>query len=243
MTSDFEIAGGTVTGRDHVTTGRNNQDAFCWSVTPEATVAVVSDGCGSGRHSEVGAQLGARLLTEALRTRVRGFDDPGPDKALAQVRLDVLAQLRVLANAMGGHFTQVVADYFLFTALGFVVTKRRAVVFGLGDGLLAINGAVQRLTAPNNEPPYLGYGLVPSTLRDDVLSFVVHAVLPAGEAQALAVGTDGAGDIADVAEFWTSDRYFANPYNVGRRLNQLNRKPGVLPDDSTLVVLRRRTGR
>ena len=237
-----EIAGGTVTGREHVAIGRNNQDAFCWSATPDATVAVVADGCGSGRYSEVGAQLGARLLAEALRARASRFDDEAAPDVLERVRQDVLAQLRVLGNAMGGSLSQVVSDYLLFTTLAFVVAPRLTTVFGIGDGVVCVNGRTTTLTAENNEPAYLGYGLAPSRLGDGVLPFVVHAQLPTAEVSALLVGTDGAAEVPSLSEFWESDRYYANPYNVGRRLVQIGRHatPGRLPDDTTLVVLRRR---
>lgn len=244
MTSELQIAGGTITGREHVAIGRNNQDAFCWSATETATVGVVADGCGSGTHSEVGAQIGARLLTEALRVNAAAFDDGDAPHVLERIRQDVLLQIRQLAEAMGGSFRQVVSDYFLFTALGFVVGPQRAVVFGIGDGLVSVDGATQRLTAPDNAPPYLGYGLVPTSLAGDVATFVIHASRPTADVASLLVATDGAFEIPDIAELWTADRYYANPYNVSRRLVQLNRpKPGILTDDTTLVVVRRAGGR
>jgi protein phosphatase 2C-like protein len=243
MQGAFEIAGGSVTGREHVAAGRNNQDAFCWSAAAEATVAVVADGCGSGRYSEVGAQVGARLLTAALREQAVRFETEKAEDVLERIRLDVLAQLRVLANAMGGSLSQVVGDYFLFTTLGFVIGPQTATVFGIGDGVVCVNGRIRKLVAARNEPAYLGYGLTSSTFTDDDLRFVVYERLPADEARTLLVGTDGAFELAEsgeaaVAEFWTSDRFFSNPYIVGRRLSQWKRVI-ALPDDTTLVVARR----
>jgi hypothetical protein len=244
VTAPFEIAGGTVVGRDHVLSGRNNQDAFCWSSDGGTAVAVVADGCGSGRYSEVGAQVGARLLAEALRARAACFDDEPAAVVLARVRLDVLARLRTLAAAMGGRLSAVVSDYFLFTTLGFVATPAATVVFGIGDGVVAVNGAVRRLTAPDNTPAYLGYALTASDFDEDALGFVVYERRPADETETLLAGTDGAGDLPDLADFWAQDRYFANPFVVGRRLRQLGTPRGVpkmagLPDDTTLIVARR----
>src|SRR5205807_1514147 len=124
---------------------------------------------------------------------------------LERVRLDVLAQLRVLARAMGGRFSQTVADYFLFTALGFVIGPRRTILFGIGDGLVGLNGDVKTIVAPDNAPPYLGYGLVPSSLADETLPFVVHASLPTADVQSLFVGTDGVGEVPSVVELWRED--------------------------------------
>ena len=256
MTARFELAGGSVIGRDHVRLGRNNQDAFCWSATPHATVAVVADGCGSGRYSEVGAQLGARLLVQAIRTRAAAFDELPAEEVLERARQDVLMQLGVLVDGMGGSTSQVVSDYWLFTSLGFALTPRSFVVFGVGDGVVAVNGRTCVFTAPNNEPAYLGYGLARSSFDAAALRFTVHARGGCEDLESLLVGTDGAGELAAaspgaMAELWEQDRYFANPYNVGRRLTQLSRTatrpiegvaPIVLPDDTTLVVLRRARG-
>jgi hypothetical protein len=236
--TEIQIAGGTVIGREHVTIGRNNQDAFCWASTPEATVGVVADGCGSGVHSEVGAQIGARLLTEALRVSAAGLDCEAPKSALERLRLDLLVQVRQVAEAMGGSFNQVVGEYFLFTLLGFVIGPRWTTIFGIGDGVFVLNGQRRVLVAADNAPPYAGYGLLGPDGGGP--RFEVHAALATQDLRSLLVGTDGAGEIPDLAELWTDDRYYANPYNVGRRLVQWNRthRPGLLPDDTTLVVAR-----
>ena len=61
-TLPFQLAFATVAGRMHHLSGRNNQDAYAWTQGPGGLIAVVCDGCGSGPHSEVGAQVGARLV-------------------------------------------------------------------------------------------------------------------------------------------------------------------------------------
>jgi hypothetical protein len=266
--SSLEIAAGSVTGRAHARAGRCNQDAFAWASAEDVTVAVVCDGCSSGVHSEVGAQLGARLVVGALlRHLARGAEPPcGFEALLELVRLDVLAQLRLLAGAMGGSFSRTIADYFLFTVLGAAVGRERAWVFGLGDGLAVINGERLELGPyPGNQPPYLAYAL----LDGDAHGLGVQTLreVASGERVALLLGTDGALDLEAAAQrrvpgreelvgplssFWTSERYFRNPDAVRRRLAVLNRdvaravasgerewEAGLLPDDTTLVILRR----
>jgi hypothetical protein len=134
----FEIAGGTVTGQAHVAAGRNNQDAFSWEMTGEGLVAVVCDGCGSAPHSEVGAKLGAQLITRAAARRLALESDPA--KLLEQVRREVLGRLRLLAiggsgdrpSSSGGEpFARAVLDYLLFTVVGALVTPRWATGFSL----------------------------------------------------------------------------------------------------------------
>ena len=265
----FEIAGGSVTGHAHVAAGRNNQDAFCWASGADGLVAVVCDGCGSGPRSEVGAQIGARLLVRAA-ARLIGSSLEAAD-LLGQVRQDVLATLRLLAREMSvdafvsssptsaASFSRTVADHFLFTIVGVLIAAGVATTFSLGDGLVVINGERTQLGPfPNNEPPYLGYALLPGAPdrgASDHPSFQVHRSMAASEVQSLVLGTDGAFELEAIAgrpiqgrdevvgplsQFWSDNRFFKNPDMVRRRLTVLNRGPrgGLLSDDTTLVVVR-----
>ncbi|MBI5477966.1 MAG: protein phosphatase 2C domain-containing protein [Deltaproteobacteria bacterium] len=238
----FQVAGGSVTGRAHAVLGRGNQDAFAWVDGDDALVAVVCDGCSSGRHSEVGAHLGARLVAAAVARGGGAGVDFGRHDFWAEVRGAVLGEVSRLARAMGGDLRRTVEEFFLFTIVGAALGPERAVLFSVGDGLVVVNGAATRLGPfPDNEPPYLAYGL----LEEDGPRFVVQAVGPVEAVQSLLVGSDGAADLSDrqpLDDFWADDRCFANPDAVRRRLTVLAR-PGAggpgLADDATLVVVRR----
>jgi hypothetical protein len=265
LDSRFEIAGGTVTGRSHVLSERGNQDAYTWLARGGSLVAVVCDGCGSGAHSEVGAQLGARLVVESLSRRLAegaALDAPALWTALQD---DVLGALRGVAVAMGGRLGETVSEHFLFTIVGLALTAERGCVFAAGDGVIAVDGEVTRLGPfPGNEPPYLGYGLL-----DRPAGLGVLRTFAAGEVGSILLGTDGAADLDDVAarplpggegevgslaQFWREDRHFQNRDSIRRRLALINREvarpiwaerriaraPGHLGDDATVVVVRRR---
>jgi hypothetical protein len=237
----FEIAGGSVAGRAHTAAGRNNQDAFCWAVDAGGLIAVVCDGCGSGPHSEVGAQVGARLFVQAAGRLLRA--DLEPADLLEQVGQDVLASLRVLARGMSADassFARTVTDHFLFTIVGALITARGATTFSLGDGLMVVNGERTQLGPfPDNQPPYLGYALLPGAPRQQA-SFEIHRSLAPDEVQSLVLGTDGAVELE--SELWSDERFFKNPDMVRRRLTVLSRgaRAGLLSDDTTLVVIRRK---
>jgi Protein phosphatase 2C len=265
----FDIAAGSVTGRNHVLAGRNNQDAYHWVCLPQAVMAVVCDGCGSGKHSEVGAQIGARLMIEAMSRAMQG-----PAHAFwYRVRQDVLTQLRCLAKQLGGNFPSTVQDYLLFTVVGALVTPRRTCCFSLGDGVMVINGDQLLLGPfPDNAPPYLAYELFdvhngePSVLSQE---FRMQRVLPTTAVQSIVLGTDGLETFLQAAnrpipgkqttvgllqQFWQEECYFTNPDAIRRTLalvnrevvqpnweaQRLDRHAGLLPDDTTLVVIRRR---
>ena len=270
LTDRFEVAGGSVRGRRHALADANNQDAFCWSAGPDVLVAVVADGCGSGSSSETGAGIGARLMAEALSQAARPFADGEPSAVLERASARVVRRLGVLARAMGGSLARTVHDHFLFTLAGAVIGPERGFAFLFGDGVVAVNGDVRTVTFPENRPPYLGYRLLGP--REETLApsqFTLVSAQSTAAIDSVLLGTDGVADLIEsskrplpgsrepvgpLLQFWTEDRYFRNPFGIGRRLRQMNREvvrrdvagvrrePGLLPDDTTLVVLRRRNG-
>ncbi|EAU63246.1 protein phosphatase 2C domain-containing protein [Stigmatella aurantiaca] len=266
MFSPFEAATASVVGREHTRSGRNNQDALFLHTSGTALAAVVADGCGSGAHSEVGAQLGARCVAQAaLAVLGRGLPVGAPG-FLPAVRAEVLGFLSSLTGQLGG---TLLAEHLLFTVVGAVVTPEQTLVFSAGDGVWALNGEVHALGPfPNNAPPYLAYGL----LSPGAVPLECQALVRTEEVSSLLLGTDGAADLPSLAEarvpereeavgpfsqYWTEDRYFQNPDALRRRLALLGRESvradftarrlvrtaGLLADDTTLVVLRRRVGR
>lgn len=237
----YEVAAGSVPGRDHAAAGRNNQDAFAWTIGDAAAVAVVCDGCGAKPSSEIGARIGARLAVRTVARRL-AHADPRSPRFWDEARDDMLAGLSRAAEFVDPE------EGLLFTVVGLAIAPSGGALFALGDGYAVWNGEEIRLgPCPGNEPPYLAYGLFGRTVRFEVLR--------TGPVDRVLLGTDGVGDLADrlggTGEFW-EDRYFRNPDAVRRRLALLNRevvrletgglvrRPGVLPDDTTLVAVRRR---
>jgi hypothetical protein len=185
---------------------------------------------------------------------------------LEAVRARVLKFLTTLTAQLG---ESLVGEHLLFTVVGAVITPARTLVFSAGDGLWALNGQVHPLGPfPNNAPPYLAYGL----LSSGAVALERQALVPTDEVMALMLGTDGAADLAKLSaarmperdepvgplsQYWTDERYFQNPDALRRRLALLSREsvradftahrlvrtPGLLADDTTLIVLRRRMGR
>ena len=262
----FELAAATILGREHARAGRNNQDAFWARASEHGLVAVVADGCGSGAQSELGAQLGARRVVEgALSLLGQGRGVSAPD-FLFQLEADLLCFLKALWGELGEH---ALGEALLFTLVGAVVTDEHVLVFSAGDGLWALNGELHPLGPfPGNAPPYLAYGL----LKPGAVSLKTQALVPTAEVESLLLGTDGVTElgglsaarvperdepVGPLSQFWSEDRYFTNPDALRRRLALLNREavradfgarrlvrvPGLLGDDTTLVVLRRRQAR
>ena len=238
----FEIAGGSVSGRSHVLAAKGNQDAYHWAVEESSLVAVVCDGCGSGDSSEVGAELGARLLVAEVAREIENGGAVDSPAFWEQVRTRVLAGLGSLVEAMGGRRSHVVSELFLFTVIGLAVSADHAVIFAAGDGVFAVGDDVERLGPfPRNEPPYLGYGLLhPDPLGPAAPKILVHRALPTSALDTVLLGTDGAADLLDLADrqvpggegevvgplrrFWEDAHHFTNRDAVRRRLARINRE-------------------
>lgn len=258
----FEVAGGSVIGQFHRDIGKNNQDALQVIWMDETLIAVVCDGCSSGMHSEVGATLGAKLVAESLAQSL--LRDGQPD--WRWVHESVLGEIEALISAMGIEPIQALLDHFLFTIIGVVITPQGATVFTLGDGVFSINGEITIIGPfPDNAPPYLAYELVQPELMGQQMQ--IYPTIPLQKLESVLIGTDGVMDLLEAEErclpgrselvgplsqFWQQDRFFENPEAVHRRLNVINREmvradwesqrlireKGLLPDDTTLIVIR-----
>jgi hypothetical protein len=262
----FEIAAGSVPGRSHVIAGKPNQDAFAFSAGRAGAFAVVCDGCGSSAHSEVGATIGARVLLARILAEVERGARVDDEETWERVRREALQVLAQAARAMGGRVEEVVSDLFLFTVIAVAIAGGRAVIVGIGDGFFAMGGERVRIGPfPGNAPPYLGYGLLGDGPR-----FVIHRALEESAMGAVLIGTDGAADLDElegralpgaaheriqpISHFWTEDRFFQNRDAIRRALALMNRdacrpswaerrmqrEAGLLDDDTTLLVIRRR---
>jgi hypothetical protein len=256
-------AGGLVIGRAHRRLGRSCQDAWAIARTPTVTIAVVCDGCSGGARSEVGAALGARLFAAALTRAVADGACIAEIATWQAARDRLLAQLAALAAAMGDDLGAIVHDHFLFTIVAAAFSADHAAIMAIGDGVVALDEDV-RVLGPfaDNQPPYLGYGLIGATP-----ALTVFEVRPADTVRALLVATDGAGPLVDgglvdatgapvgtLAQFVAGDRWFTNPDALRRRLAVINREDTAfdhgrgalvrrgapLDDDTAIAVLRRR---
>ena len=197
---------GSVRGREHVRLGRNNQDAVAGCRANGRTAVVVADGCSEGAFSEVGSRLVARFVA----SRACELDEP-------EAVVDALvAWLRALS--LGEAFVQ---EQLLTTFLCAVAHGEAVWVFGVGDGVVFVDGTTRVLDpGPDNAPPYVAYRLVGLDAP-----LVVHH---RGPARRVAIATDGASRLDLLPSFGWS-----NPQALQRRLNLAS----GLHDDCTAALL------
>lgn len=263
---ELQIAGGSVRGKDHIIAGKNNQDAFVIRKTPSLTAAIVCDGCGSGAHSEVGAKIAAEALTNLLTAEL--FNDvsfDGFDELLESTRNDLEDYLKdVFFREYDERAFEIVNSYGLFTMLGFFQNKNLSAFFGLGDGYFIINDMMIKVGPfPNNAPPYLGYNLlnrkenfniVEKLYNNELNSFLIatDGLEELVEAEEIPHPTIKDRNVGNISQFWKEDKYFTNPFTLGRQLNLLAggvpriidvngekffaTRNGIFRDDTTMVV-------
>jgi hypothetical protein len=226
----------TVTGARHLRVARNGQDAAAAASGPGWAAAAVCDGCSAGAYSEVGARLGAALVVAALARRLAADvgHAAGRDSMAAQlwadVRAEVIRALTALVDRMGGDRVQTVIDHFLFTIVAVAATRDGASVCAIGDGAYAFDG-VTHVLGPfaENQPPYLGYAL----LGDDPPAHV--EAVPAGT-RIVAIGTDGATELAGGLARFAGPRYLEHADRVRRELAVLARGREVIEWDERRVM-------
>src|SRR6266851_3553756 len=170
---------GIVPGRGHILDARNCQDALSsitFEINSKSYVAgVVADGCGGGKHSEVGAQLAVQFIPREIRRLVKnGLSlEPIPNHLFELV-----------------HF---VNHHFLFTVLGFIVGPEQTLVFAAGDGIVIINDDIH-LRDQHNAPAYIGYHLIDRRYLGEDATPLASAfdlyILPTETLKRLAIGSD-----------------------------------------------------
>lgn len=249
----FEIAGGSVIGTRHVKANRNNQDHFLWVRDDKFIIAIVSDGCSSGQYSEVGSKILSSLFAHTLAGYIRRNTKLSDENLFRHdwlwynLRHDVLARIRIIAQDMDENLIDTICKYFLSTILGAVITPKVTCIFSCGDGVYFINGE-KHVIGPfaGNKPPYLVYGITGSEVTNhdpSLLNIQRHGLWNTDEIQDILIGTDGVTDLVDIADkqypgqekligeisqFWTDDIYFWNPEwmrNVLTMINTEKRKP------------------
>jgi len=220
--------------------------------------------------AKLASKLLTTSIQRQLQTLGNPLDMTTVSTILETSQQELLTAIRRLAQDMGGSFSEAITEYFLFSTIGFLGTQDTVAIFSLGDGVFFVNDEKTEIGPfPNNAPPYLAYSLVSSSLTPNFLKFQIERIMPTSSLQNLLVGTDGTSDLCLIAEnnlpgqdelvgpvsqFWEQNRYFKNPDMIRRRLALINNETtnviwdegvldkhhGLLPDDTTVICMRRK---
>lgn len=122
----FRYAGASTTGKSHLATGSNCEDAWRVRANDHGVVACVCDGAGSASRSAEGAQRLADAVCEALFCELENLDSPAFINALAEA----------IENTRHTLAEQGPLSDFHATLCGVAMGRDQSVVFHLGDGIV-----------------------------------------------------------------------------------------------------------
>lgn len=273
MPENFEIAGGSIIGRDHIQTSKNNQDAYYYENNEHYCLGIVTDGCSNAQYSEVGAQLAVRTLAKAIRMHYKILNmENGNLMFFDLIKNKLLSQIDITSSLMTyDKQPQIINEYFLFTIIGFIIYNDKVHYFWAGDGVIIkygeISGIQDLIINQDNEPRYIAYSLTKNREKYKP-ELEYRTVILTDDLKSIIVGSDGIKNlyeaanetlpgkeelVGDISQFWTEDKYFNNKFAIERRLRLINTPKqhhdengnfymakGKLPDDTTLVVCRRK---
>lgn len=230
----LRIRGGRVIGRQHSLAGKNCQDAH-QIYEPEITkplfgepkvlrAGILSDGCGSAKTSEVGANLIVQRMVSILcESKVaRLCQRWSLEEIVDHIEDSTYDFLNELSR--GWWQTPFVQDNLLATILGFVTDGKKMVIFSSGDGTIFLDDDVLVIDE-DNTPSYFAYRLFEKQVSFKRIEVDLQKV------QRVAIASDGF-EPELINEFWGKE----HPNGVQRLLNVYSKKKHFL-DDATLITL------
>lgn len=243
----FSVKSGLITGRNHLVYGLNCQDSILTKefVLKEKTyyIGAISDGCGEGKRSEVGAHLAVSYLVnktyELILSNTEEEDIPpllfrGLVETLGNLKNSVLSH-----NSSAEEDVNFIKEHLLFTALGYLITPSLCLIYALGDGVVLLNDFID-IRDENNHPNYIAYNLIDErylkkSRRPLPKLFDVYRI-PTTSLERLAIGTDAWEDeLGVLVSLW--DEKICK--NVQRTMNVLSSKEKRFKDDGAIIIVKR----
>lgn len=210
---------GSFRGRDHALRGVNRQDESLAFAEGLDAFGFVSDGCGAGGHSEVGARITVEVATRtAMDSRELALED-----VPRAIVVEVVAALRATMCAIRPRNERAfIAEHLCATLLGFVVRGDAAVLIAVGDGVLRVDDEAFVLDAMAR-PAYPAYGIL-----GDAPSIDVRLVRPV---RSVGVATDGVSSASLLALAPRGE-------NLARHLVLMERRGELFDDGAVAMVVR-----
>lgn len=256
----------TIPGYEHTKPGkpvwRNNQDNYAVWQRGDKFVMVVSDGCGSTEHSEIGSFVIANHMVDYLSRAILeiGVRQICMDECFrhtTNVLYHTINKIIGIAETYGDIKTIITkhAECSLATCVFIIGDERDVIGCVFGDGVLIFDDMLLTFEYPGNAPPYIAYDyLLPRDQRADQ-TFQVFRYARCDLHYGCAVGSDGVLDAiraskivndTDLQSFLRRESSYDNPDSLRRYLAKLNRESvkdgrivaGHLPDDTTLCAAR-----
>jgi len=237
----LSLSYGQIIGRDHIQRQVNCQDGLAiregWVGGQKFAVGVVTDGCGSGKHSEIGAQIFGQYVAELLYEYVDflRFSPHCWSVVSANIYKNTVMQMQTRFPLPLSKY--VIENYLLFTVIGFIACGENLYWLKKGDGRIVYRDSGGEMCDRDTEdydnmPPYIAYELVdPNDLHMDFESGFKIGQEVLSEGSKFMISTDGLEE-----EF--VDQVWEKPNRkLQRFLNVQSNKHKKLADDTSVIVV------
>jgi hypothetical protein len=249
----WKVVAGSATGAGHQASGAPCQDACHWLCHGDWLIAVVCDGAGSARFSDVGARHAAQSLCRLLGDAVpeAGAEPPAPQSYWQAHIADAVAKTRETLESEHVRDGAAMRDFHA-TIVGIVMGPACGTFFQIGDGagvaLLDDEWEQSVLSLPENgEYADQTFFYTEERWREHLRFTEVSDA-----ARLITLMTDGAMSFAMAPKCEGLERNFMEP--VSRYLNRVDAETGsqalsatlddprthaITSDDKTLIWARR----
>ncbi len=217
MLKRFKLISATVPGREHVGAmeflgGTPNQDTHFIHQDERCVLCAVVDGASCGKDSHVGAWMAAkaieltgpetieRVKKSSLLVACEDEKMARRSAAMSLARAMEVSLLDRICLEVKMHAAEseqstgaLICDTLLFTFLALVIVDDWYAVFGLGDGVLFVNGEVQVISSTTaSRPCFISYALFEGNEWAKKAKFHVFHVGRTEELKTFGLATDGA---------------------------------------------------
>ncbi len=230
----MKIGYATIQGYTHRKLEYNNQDSVGVFQYENCKIGIITDGCGSAPHSEVGAQLAIPFIARFIKDNIEGDWKSRLKPAL----LDYASKL---AELHSNHPEEFIRNFLLYTIVGFVEVNHQITIFTAGDGVVIFDGKVNVIDQ-QNRPKYINNELLGKPSGD--FSFQDFPV----RENRIILGSDGLEDLleaiaenkieeySDRLDFEKDDTLYDHPIALPKLLQKYARN-GIIKDDCSIIMI------
>ena len=214
-------------GNGHYLDGLNNQDFFF----EEGPLKLITDGCSSGRFSEVGTRLFCQLFS-TLETRL--------DVSKFEENVEAVFQkIRTLVceNAQDG-FANFIHDNMLFTIIACFELEDKFIVKFIGDGYIVTVNSHDLVSYIRlfygKAPPYYSYNIIESGIYPEKLCFKTFE-FSKNDFKKVGIASDGIAPIAEKKISESFDNFFLGKKTVYSPEGIIRSNQSAFYDDVTIL--------
>jgi hypothetical protein len=132
---NWKIVAASATGSGHRQKGEECQDAYAWSSEGDWLVAVVSDGAGSARFSQIGAKFAVDTICKELASELKTNHNSEiySQDILESIILNAIELTRICLARENVNCNNSMEDFHA-TVVGILVRRQSGTFFQIGDG-------------------------------------------------------------------------------------------------------------